>query len=230
VHVQDGLTVTIARVLGQGLREIEVAAHQPDPDAALLAAGSTPLPPYIRGWTGDPERYQTVFGDTEGSAAAPTAGLHLTAELLERLQARGIGFATIVLHVGLDTFRPITEADPREHAIHREWYTVPAEAESALKQTRAAGGRIVAIGTTVVRALETWASTGQDEGWTELFILPGHRFAATDALLTNFHLPRSSLLLLVSAFAGRVRILSAYANAMELGYRFYSFGDAMLLL
>jgi S-adenosylmethionine:tRNA ribosyltransferase-isomerase len=230
VHIRAGLTVTVARVLGEGLREVEVATHEPDADAALLAAGSTPLPPYIRGWTGDPERYQTVFGDTEGSAAAPTAGLHLTTELLERLKARGIGFATVVLHVGLDTFRPVTEADPRDHVIHREWYTVPAATRVEFTHTRDAGGRIVAIGTTVVRTLESWASTGQDEGWTDLFILPGYRFAAVDALLTNFHLPQSSLLMLVSAFAGRVRILSAYANAIHLGYRFYSFGDAMLIV
>jgi S-adenosylmethionine:tRNA ribosyltransferase-isomerase len=206
------------------VREIAV-----EDDAALLAAGSTPLPPYIRGWTGDPERYQTVFAETEGSAAAPTAGLHFTPALLERLAARGIGLTTILLHVGLDTFRPVTEADPSTHRIHREWFEVPAEAEGAIARTRSEGGRVVAIGTTVVRTLETWAATGATAGWTELFILPGHQFRAVSALITNFHLPQSSLLMLVSAFAGRERILSAYADAIRLEYRFYSFGDAMFI-
>jgi S-adenosylmethionine:tRNA ribosyltransferase-isomerase len=217
--------VTIVAVHPEGLREITVAS-----DAALMAAGTTPLPPYIRDWTGDPERYQTVFADVEGSAAAPTAGLHLTHELLDSVAARGIKFATVVLHVGLDTFRPVTEEDPREHVIHREWFTVPAETAEAIRETRQHGGRVVAIGTTVVRTLETWAATGQSEGWTDLYILPGHQFRAVDVLMTNFHLPRSSLLMLVSAFAGRERILAAYIEAVRLQYRFYSFGDAMLII
>ena len=224
VQIGDGLDVRITAAYAEGLREIEV-----DSDEALLANGSTPLPPYIRGWRGDPERYQTVFADTVGSAAAPTAGLHLTDNLIQRLGARGISFATVVLHVGLDTFRPITEADPRAHAIHREWFRVPTSVSARITETRARRGRIVAIGTTVVRTLETWAATGQTEGWTDLFILPGHTFAAVDVLLTNFHLPKSSLLLLVSAFANRDLVLSAYAEATRLEYRFYSFGDAMLI-
>ena len=225
VHAGDGVEVRIEVAHGEGLREIEV-----DSDEALLAAGTTPLPPYIHSWLGDPERYQTVFADIEGSAAAPTAGLHLTPELIQRLRDRGIGFTTVLLHVGLDTFRPITEADPRLHHIHREWFTVPLSVAAQVAQTRERGGRVVAIGTTVVRALETWAATGQTEGWTDLFILPGHAFACVDALLTNFHLPKSSLLMLVSAFAGRDRVLSGYAEAKRLSYRFYSFGDAMLLI
>jgi S-adenosylmethionine:tRNA ribosyltransferase-isomerase len=229
VHVADRLTLTIVGVGSEGLREISVTTDYPEPDAALLEAGSTPLPPYIRGWSGDPERYQTVFGDVEGSAAAPTAGLHLTHELFTRFEQRGIGFATVVLHVGLDTFRPVTEPDPRAHHIHREWCVVPPETRSRVTQTRERGGRVVAVGTTVVRTLESWATTGQAEGWTELFILPGHQFALVDALVTNFHLPQSSLLMLVSAFAGRQRVLSAYANAIRHEYRFYSFGDAMLI-
>jgi S-adenosylmethionine:tRNA ribosyltransferase-isomerase len=230
VSVGDSLSLTIASVRPEGLREIAVNAYgQEDPDVVLLAAGSTPLPPYIRGWSGDPERYQTVFADAEGSAAAPTAGLHLTQELLRRLEGCGIGFATVVLHVGLDTFRPVTEADPRAHHIHQEWFVVPPETADRIRQTRARGGRVVAVGTTVVRTLETWAVTGRTQGWTDLFILPGHQFATIDALITNFHLPQSTLLLLVSAFAGRERVLAAYANAIHHEYRFYSFGDAMLI-
>src|ERR1043166_3904848 len=141
-----------------------------------MAAGTTPLPPYIRGWVGDPERYQTMFAEVEGSAAAPTAGLHFTPELVQRLAQREIAVATLLLHVGLDTFRPVTEDDPRRHRIHREWYSVPGEVAAAVERTRAAGGRVVAVGTTSVRALETWARTRDTEGWTELFILPGYEF------------------------------------------------------
>ena len=230
VHVTEGLSVRVAAVGREGIREISVVCEAEDADAALLAAGSTPLPPYIRGWTGDPERYQTVFADVEGSAAAPTAGLHFTRKLLDRLGERGFPVATIVLHVGLDTFRPVTEADPRSHHIHREWYVVPPETRARIDGTHAAGGRVIAVGTTVVRTLETWASTRASEGWTDLFILPGHHFAAVDAILTNFHLPRSSLLMLVSAFAGRQRVLDAYADAIRRNYRFYSFGDATLIV
>jgi S-adenosylmethionine:tRNA ribosyltransferase-isomerase len=229
VRVTDELTLCVDRLGREGLREISIRTDNGDPDAALLAVGSTPLPPYIRGWAGDPERYQTVFADVEGSAAAPTAGLHLTHALLTRLEQRGIGFATVVLHVGLDTFRPVTEPDPQAHHIHREWCGVPPETRSSITRTRERGGRVVAVGTTVVRTLETWAATGQAEGWTELFILPGHKFALVDALMTNFHLPQSSLLMLVSAFAGRQRVLDAYATAIRHDYRFYSFGDAMLI-
>ncbi|HEX8969584.1 MAG TPA: tRNA preQ1(34) S-adenosylmethionine ribosyltransferase-isomerase QueA [Chloroflexota bacterium] len=230
VRIGAGLCVRIARALADGVREISVESTAGDPDAALLAVGSTPLPPYIRGWLGDPERYQTVFADVDGSAAAPTAGLHFTPRLLDCLAAAGIACATLILHVGLDTFRPVNEEDPRAHRIHSEWYRVPPEVQRQVHQTRLAGGRIVAVGTTSVRALETWAATGRTEGWTDLFILPGHRFALVDALVTNFHLPRSSLLMLVSAFAGRQRILAAYAEARRLAYRFYSFGDAMLIV
>jgi S-adenosylmethionine:tRNA ribosyltransferase-isomerase len=229
VQITPELRVRIVVARSEGLREISVESECADADAALLAAGSTPLPPYIRGWSGDPERYQTIFADTEGSAAAPTAGLHFTRQLLDDIAAAGVRLATIVLHVGLDTFRPISEADPRAHHIHREWYEVPSEARAAIEESRARGGRVVAVGTTVVRTLETWAASGATEGWTDLFILPGHHFAMVDALVTNFHLPRSSLLMLVSAFAGRERILSAYADAIRREYRFYSFGDAMFI-
>jgi len=228
--VSDDLRLRVTAALPDGVREIEVETERADPDAALLAAGSTPLPPYIRNWVGDPDRYQTIFADLEGSAAAPTAGLHFTPELLQRLAARGIRLTTLVLHVGLDTFRPVSHQDPRVHRMHSEWFSVPSELRQRIEQTRSRGGRVVAVGTTTVRALETWAATGESEAWTDLFILPGHRFALVDALLTNFHLPRSTLLMLVSAFAGRERVLAAYSDAIRQGYRFYSFGDAMLLI
>jgi S-adenosylmethionine:tRNA ribosyltransferase-isomerase len=224
VAVNDQLNILVTATHPEGIRHIEARS-----DAALLAHGSVPLPPYIKHWLGDPERSQTIFGDTEGSAAAPTAGLHFTTTLLQRLKERDVGFNSLVLHVGLDTFRPITHADPTTHRMHREWYTVGADVQRQIKETRADGGRIVAVGTTAVRALETWAATGESEGWTDLFILPGHRFAIVDAILTNFHLPRSTLLMLVSAFAGRERVLDAYLQAIREGYRFYSFGDAMLI-
>jgi S-adenosylmethionine:tRNA ribosyltransferase-isomerase len=224
------LRVRVIAAFAEGVREIEIDSDDSgDPDGALLAAGSVPLPPYIRGWRGDPERYQTIFADTDGSAAAPTAGLHFTADLLQRLADSGVGFGTLVLHVGLDTFRPITHADPATHHMHREWFALPADLQAQIQQARSRGGRIVAVGTTSVRALESWGATGNVEGWTDLFILPGHRFTVVDALITNFHLPRSTLLMLVSAFAGRERVLAAYADAMRERYRFYSFGDAMLV-
>jgi S-adenosylmethionine:tRNA ribosyltransferase-isomerase len=230
VEVED-LTVRIASAHAEGVREIEVVADGPDPDAALLAHGSVPLPPYIRGWVGDPARYQTIFADTaeQGSAAAPTAGLHFTHVLLGRLADRGVGIGTLVLHVGLDTFRPIAHDDPRAHHMHSEWYSIPTELRLQIDQTRARGGRVIAVGTTCVRALEAWAASGEPAGWTDLFIMPGYRFAVIDGLLTNFHLPRSTLLMLVSAFAGRERTLAAYAAAIRRQYRFYSFGDAMLI-
>jgi S-adenosylmethionine:tRNA ribosyltransferase-isomerase len=232
VTVTPDLVIRISAAFENGVRHIEVecAPADADPDAALLAAGSVPLPPYIRAWVGDPERYQTIYADTEGSAAAPTAGLHFTRDLLGRLTARGIGWATVVLHVGVDTFRPITDENPSAHRMHREWYTVASTVAEQVTGTRAAGGRVVAVGTTVVRALESWAATGMAEGWTDLFILPGHQFRVVDGLLTNFHLPRSTLLMLVSAFAGRERVLAAYEAATRGRYRFYSFGDCMLIV
>jgi S-adenosylmethionine:tRNA ribosyltransferase-isomerase len=230
VSVTPRLRVQVIAAFAEGVREIQIDAEDvDDADAALLAAGSMPLPPYIRGWLGDSERYQTIFADTDGSAAAPTAGLHFTAELLGRLADSGVDFGTLVLHVGLDTFRPIVHADTATHQMHREWYTLPLNLRTQIDRARARGGRIIAVGTTSVRALESWAATGNVEGWTDLFILPGYRFALVDALITNFHLPHSSLLMLVSAFAGRERVLAAYADAIRERYRFYSFGDAMLI-
>jgi S-adenosylmethionine:tRNA ribosyltransferase-isomerase len=213
----------------------------------LDQAGHVPLPPYIHTPLSDPERYQTVYSRQPGSVAAPTAGLHFTPGLLEKLAGQGIQNVRITLHVGLDTFAPVTEENPLEHRIHNEWCQVTPEVSRAINLAHEAGGRIVAVGTTSVRTLESAAiDTGsgsgrQDDhspasvlrpytGPTSLYILPGYPFRVVDAMITNFHLPRSTLIMLVSAFAGRERILQAYEAAKQAGYRFYSFGDAMLIL
>jgi S-adenosylmethionine:tRNA ribosyltransferase-isomerase len=195
-----------------------------------------PLPPYIHERLNDPERYQTIYANTTGSAAAPTAGLHFTPKLMEQLETQGIQFARVTLHVGLDTFAPVTEADPGEHKIHTEWCELTPETAEKINRTRQNGGRVIAVGTTSVRTLESAARSGKDNGFvdpihgpTALFILPGYEFKVVDAMITNFHLPKSTLLMLVSAFTGRERILAAYQAAIERGYRFYSFGDAMLI-
>jgi len=225
IVVSADVSVRVSAVQPDGVRDIEVES-----DAELLAAGSMPLPPYIRSWHGDPERYQTVFADIEGSAAAPTAGLHFTPQLLRALAERGVGFETLVLHVGLDTFRPLTADDPGQHRMHSEWYSIPAHLPELIADTRRRSRHVIAVGTTTVRALETSAISQSNEGWTELFIAPGHAFRYVDALLTNFHLPRSTLLMLVSAFAGIAPIRAAYTEAIRKRYRFYSFGDAMLVV
>ena len=203
-----------------------------DPLSEVRRIGEMPTPPYIKERLAESERYQTVFSRVEGSAAAPTAGLHFTPDLLARIAARGVEIANVTLHVGLDTFRPVRVEDPAQHQIHREWFRVDHAAAAAVAETRRVGGRVVAVGTTCVRVLETVAANDgieAREGWTELLILPGHRFRAVDAMLTNFHLPKSTLLMLVSAFAGRERILAAYREAVEQTYRFYSFGDCMFI-
>jgi S-adenosylmethionine:tRNA ribosyltransferase-isomerase len=204
--------------------------------------GHVPLPPYIHEKLSDPERYQTVYAREPGSAAAPTAGLHFTPRLLEALQAKGVKFAYVTLHVGLDTFAPVTEDDPQAHKIHTEWCELPQETADLINQTKQAGGRVVAVGTTSVRTLESAQrysilDHSNNEyrispfiGPTSLYILPGYEFKVVDLMVTNFHLPRSTLLMLVSAFAGREKILAAYETAIREGYRFYSFGDAMLIL
>lgn len=200
-------------------------------------AGHVPLPPYIHEPLEDPQRYQTVYAHQPGSVAAPTAGLHFTPDLIRRLENQGIGFTKVLLHVGLDTFAPVKEDDPQKHTIHTEWCLVSAESARQINQTRRTGGRVIAVGTTSVRTLESAAfqaqpgmTVGDFEGPTGLYILPGFKFKAVQALITNFHLPRSTLIMLVSAFAGRQTILNTYRIAMEEGYRFYSFGDAMLIL
>jgi S-adenosylmethionine:tRNA ribosyltransferase-isomerase len=204
-----------------------------DPVDLLHRFGHAPLPPYIHGYTGDLERYQTVYASEEGSAAAPTAGLHFTPELLGRLREAGIGWSTVVLHVGLDTFRPMADEDVERHHIHSEWIEVTEEVVDAIHETKQRGRRVVAVGTTTVRALEHAVHNGRlraYRGAADLFITPGFQFQVVDTLMTNFHMPRSSLLLLVSAYAGRERILAAYEEAIRLRYRLLSFGDAMLIL
>jgi S-adenosylmethionine:tRNA ribosyltransferase-isomerase len=206
-------------------------------EADLTQIGEMPLPPYIHTKLQNPERYQTIYAKETGSVAAPTAGLHFTKELMEKLKDKGIQFAEVTLHVGLDTFAPVTEEDPIKHQIHTEWCRVTTEAAKIINQTRKKGHRIVAVGTTSVRTLESAAraATGSEAvaeytGSTDLFILPGYNFKAVDAMVTNFHLPKSTLLMMVSAFAGKDRILSVYEEAIRKEYRFYSFGDAMLIL
>ncbi len=193
---------------------------------APWAHGEIPLPPYLHHGIADPERYQTVYAAEPGSVAAPTAGLHLTDGVLDACRSRGVGFARLDLRVGLDTFRPVAVDDPADHRIHTEAYRVPAQTWDACLETRAAGGRVVAIGTTTVRALESAAASGELEGRSRLFIRPPYRFEVVDVLMTNFHLPRSTLLLLVEAFVGP-RWRTLYADALNEGYRFLSFGDAM---
>lgn len=205
--------------------------------------GHIPLPPYIHEKLADPERYQTVYAREPGSAAAPTAGLHFTPRLLQELQEQGVKTAYVTLHVGLDTFAPVTENDPQEHQIHTEWCELAAPVAEAINQTKGSGGRVVAVGTTSVRTLETAGQNGLPDrpsrgnspvapfvGPTSLYILPGYQFRVVDAMITNFHLPKSTLIMLVSAFAGRERILDTYEIAKREAYRFFSFGDAMLIL
>ena len=224
----------VVRALDGGVREVEFALREPF-EVFLERAGRLPLPPYIRTESPDAQRrYQTVFARVPGSVAAPTASLHFTPDLLERLGTHGIEIARIVLDVGLGTFRPISADRIDDHVMHAEAYAIPAEAAEAVECARARGRRIVAAGTTVVRALEGCAAAHHGrivagEGRTDLFITPGFAFQVVDAMVTNFHLPQSSLLVLVSAFAGRERILRAYGAAVARRYRFFSFGDAMLL-
>ena len=202
-----------------------------DVETAIAEVGQTPLPPYIHCALDDPERYQTVFGSRVGSAAAPTAGLHFTADTLAALEDRGIGIAKVELQVGVDTFRPITTEDVADHEMHSEWIDVPESTVNRVTETRAAGGRVVAVGTTVVRALETACTGGgmaSYRGPTRLYIRPGYCFGAVDVLMTNFHTPSSSLLVLVAAFVGEAW-RRVYHTAISRGYRFLSFGDAMLL-
>ncbi|MBR5152668.1 MAG: tRNA preQ1(34) S-adenosylmethionine ribosyltransferase-isomerase QueA [Clostridia bacterium] len=195
--------------------------------------GEMPLPPYIKEKLEDRERYQTVYSKIEGSAAAPTAGLHFTQELLEKIQAKGVQVAYLTLHVGLGTFRPVSVENVEEHIMHTEQYEISPEAAEIINQTRKAGGRIVAVGTTSVRTLETVAdedgTVKPQTGDTNIFIYPGYKFKAVDALITNFHLPESTLLMLISAFAGKDKVFAAYREAVEQNYRFFSFGDAMFM-
>jgi S-adenosylmethionine:tRNA ribosyltransferase-isomerase len=224
---------TVEKNLGDGelLLQFEEGA-----DRRLDVYGKAPVPPYITRALDDESRYQTVYATVPGSAAAPTAGMHFTDAMIKDVQREGIRWAEVTLHVGLDTFRPVTEARIMDHAVHREWCEVPVQTAQAIAACRQRRGRVTAIGTTVARTLETLGSDWNDEnpvgftGFTDTYIVPGHQWKLVDGLLTNFHLPRSTLLMLVSALAGRETILEAYAEAAEKRYRFYSFGDAMLIL
>jgi S-adenosylmethionine:tRNA ribosyltransferase-isomerase len=199
----------------------------------LEQLGKMPLPPYIKTELKDAERYQTVYSRVPGSAAAPTAGLHFTPELLARLREQGITLAYVTLHVGLGTFRPVKEKDITDHKMHAEYCVIPAETAQAVNRTKREGGRVICVGTTSCRTLESFAQADgtltESAGWTDIFIYPGYRFKVLDALITNFHLPESTLLMLISALAGREPVLAAYREAVERRYRFFSFGDAMFI-
>jgi S-adenosylmethionine:tRNA ribosyltransferase-isomerase len=234
-----GLSARVDEVREDGLVRIKFTGDR-SVDAMLEERGAIPLPPYIKRSKESPcsqldrERYQTVFSDKKGAVAAPTAGLHFTRNLLEKLKKAGVGIARLTLHVGYGTFRPVRTTDIRKHQLGEEFYRIEPETSKAIEQTKNKGSRVVAVGTTVVRALET-ASTSPEiikpgQGKTDLLITPGHSFKVVDLLITNFHLPKSSLLFLVSAFAGLDLIREAYGRAIEKGYRFYSYGDAMMIV
>lgn len=243
-RAQVGQTLTFAGgrmtglVLGKteyGGRVLQLsAAAGLDVDSLVDAVGEMPVPHYIRSRLDQPERYQTVYARERGSAAAPTAGLHFTPDLLRQIERAGVAIARVTLHVGLGTFRPVKTEQVEEHVMHSEHYEVPPGTAEAINSARAAGVRVVAVGTTTVRTLES--SAGADgrvmpgTGWTSIFIYPGYVFRAVDAMVTNFHLPKSTLIMMVSAFAGREFVLDAYRRAVEEKYRFFSFGDAMLIL
>lgn len=228
----SGLVVGIADE--SGTRLVQFQAREGRFIDALHRLGEVPLPPYITRPLADPEKYQTVYATDERSAAAPTAGLHFTTELLDDLVREGVHIARVELDVGLDTFRPVSEDDPEQHHIHTEHFRVSEQVASAVAECRERGGRVIAVGTTSVRALESAVDpeTGRvtaREGSTSLFILPGYEFRVVDAMITNFHVPRSTLLMMISAFAGRDEVMRAYRTALDEGYRFLSFGDAMLI-
>jgi S-adenosylmethionine:tRNA ribosyltransferase-isomerase len=231
----DSFAVEVIAAGEQGERTVRIAAGTLE--AAMRAHGEIPLPPYIHRAPApeDAERYQTVYARIDGAVAAPTAGLHFSEALLASLAAAGIARIPVTLHVGPGTFRPITADDPRAHAMEEEWFEVSEASAEAMRKTRARGGRLVAVGTTTVRALESMAdATGGTiaaaTGWSTKYILPPYAFRAVDALVTNFHLPRTTLLLLVAAFAGEEYLRDAYAHAVHERYRFYSYGDAMLVV
>ena len=260
LHDYDGTATnfkaTVTAVLDGPQREVKFSQPMDD---ILYEIGHTPLPPYIHETLDDPERYQTVYSRSEGSSAAPTAGLHFTGDLLLALREKGVIFETVTLHVGLDTFKPVEVESVSDHIIHSEWASLTPATAKRINEAKLAGGRIVAVGTTAVRTLETgalrsagltgsfqtisardaagetsnmcpWKPVAAFEGATDLFIYPGYKFRAVDVMITNFHLPQSSLLMLVSAFANQEMMQNAYATAVANQYRFYSFGDAMLIL
>ncbi|MGJ3977255.1 tRNA preQ1(34) S-adenosylmethionine ribosyltransferase-isomerase QueA [Levilactobacillus brevis] len=230
----DGqLTATVTEEREDGIRLIEF--HYDGIFMEILEQlGETPLPPYIKEKLDDPDRYQTVYAKENGSAAAPTAGLHWTQELLDQVAAKGVKLVYITLHVGLGTFRPVEEANIEDHKMHSEFYRLDEAAAATLNEVRANGGRIIATGTTSIRTLETIGTKFKgeikpDSGWTDIFIKPGYQWQVVNAFITNFHLPKSTLVMLVAAFTGRDQILNAYHHAIEEKYRFFSFGDAMFI-
>ena len=230
---------------GDGELTAEIAEELPDGNRlvkffyegifleVLDRLGKMPLPPYIKEELADQERYQTVYSKVEGSAAAPTAGLHFTPELLEKIQKQGVNIGYVTLHVGLGTFRPVKEDNIEQHDMHSEYCVIPPETAALINETKKNGGRVICVGTTSCRTLESWAQEdGHMEpsaGWTNIYIYPGYRFKVMDALITNFHLPQSTLIMLVSALAGREHVLHAYEEAVKERYRFFSFGDAMFI-
>ena len=240
-HLREGARLSF----GEGELTAEIAEVLPDGNRlvrfdykgifleVLERLGKMPLPPYIKEELQDQERYQTVYSKVNGSAAAPTAGLHFTPELLEKVAAKGVGIGYVTLHVGLGTFRPVKEDEVEQHDMHSEYCVIPQETADLINRTKASGARVICVGTTSCRTIESWAAedgtmtaTG---GWTNIYIYPGYRFKVMDALVTNFHLPESTLVMLVSALAGREHILSAYEEAVRERYRFFSFGDAMFI-
>ncbi len=235
IDVDDGFRIHIVDSIPGGGRIVRLETDLP-PREAIERWGAMPLPPYIdrEADAGDTDRYQTVYARARGSVAAPTAGLHFMPPMLDALREKGVAIVPVVLHVGLGTFRPVDEEDVSAHEMHAEWYEVPAASAEALNAVRERGGARWAVGTTVARTLESVAADDGTvpgrSGWTDLFIRPPYRFRAVDHLVTNFHLPRSTLLMLVSAFAGYDTAMGAYREAVNAGYRFYSYGDAMLIL
>ncbi len=226
------LTAEVTEVLEGGNRLVRF-----DYDGIFLEKleqlGKMPLPPYIKAELNDPERYQTVYSREVGSAAAPTAGLHFTKDLLRQVEEMGVRLAYVTLHVGLGTFRPVKEEDILDHEMHSEYCMISAQTAETINRTKAEGGRVICVGTTSCRTIESWAAEDgtlkESAGWTNIFIYPGYRFKTLDCLITNFHLPESTLIMLVSALAGREHVLAAYKEAVEEKYRFFSFGDAMFI-
>jgi S-adenosylmethionine:tRNA ribosyltransferase-isomerase len=228
--VSSYVTVVAKEDEGQGIVELAAGIAED-----LASFGRVPLPPYIHSHLDDDERYQTVYSRVEGSAAAPTAGLHFTGEALSELRAAGVGLATVTLHVGLDTFRPVTVEYAEDHQIHSEWCSIDNAAAQAIAATKDSGGRVIAVGTTAARTLESYGRRPESEtgepfsGMTDIFITPGYQWNMVDAMVTNFHLPKSTLLLMLSSFAGKDFLFEAYRQAIEKRYRFFSFGDAMFV-
>jgi S-adenosylmethionine:tRNA ribosyltransferase-isomerase len=234
VRFGNDAVAEIVDIADGGLRKVRFSGAL-DIQELMERYGAVPLPPYIEreAQPNDRERYQTVYAEVDGSVAAPTAGLHFTPEILDAVAQRGAEFTEVILHVGPGTFRPVEVEDPADHRMHAEWYSIPTATAQAVKDAKARGSRVWAVGTTVARTLETAASNGGIEygtGWTDLFVLPPYEFRVVDVLLTNFHLPRSTLLMLVAAFAGLEQVLAAYKEAVARGYRLFSYGDAMVVL